>query len=445
MSGSPPDQGPRHLTVDGRRIGALPGQSVATALCAAGVDTFGRSVKYHRPRGPFCFAGQCGSCLVRIDGAPSVRSCLVEAAAGMIVERQNGFPSVDQDLLSAADLIFAGGMDHHTIGTATRAGSYVINEAVRLASGLGRLPDVATARAPQMLAAPETVRTDVVIVGGGPAGLAAATTLARGGLAVLLIEERRTLGGSLLASTEGVQRRDWLVAQLQSTTARVLTEATAIGWFGEDRAEPQDAPGLLAVATRERLLKIVARRYLYATGSYEQNLLFANNDRPGVVAWRGLLRLVHEEQFRPEGTLLVVGEYGHAAAAALTAAGLAVDRLPVDAELIAARGRTRVTGVDYRAGQGAPKQTRRGRWLVIAARPAPATELLRQHGCIVGWDDARGGLFVVADGEGRTDRPHVFACGDVCGLQSHELSLVAGRRSAMAIAASLARPVGSHE
>lgn len=438
MSAPPADEGPRFLTVDGRRIAARPGQSVATALCAAGVDTFVRSVKYHRPRGPFCFAGQCGSCLVRIDGAPSVRSCLVEAAPGMIVERQNGFPSVDQDVMAAADLIFAGGMDHHTIGTATRAGSYVVNQAVRLASGLGRLPDVATARAPEALAAPQTLRPDVAVVGGGPAGLAAATTLATSGLSVLLIEERRTLGGSLLAATEGVQRRDWLVAQLGATSARVLTEATAIGWFGEDRAEPHDAPGLLAVATRERLLQVVAKRYLYATGSYEQNLLFANNDRPGIVAWRGLLRLVHEEQFRPDGTLLVVGEYGHAAAAALSAAGLAVERLPVDAELIAARGRARFSGVDYRTGQGEPPQTRRGRWLVIAARPAPATELLRQHGCIVGWDDARGGLFVVADGEGRTDRPQVFACGDVCGLQSHELSLVAGRRSALSIVASLA-------
>lgn len=422
-----------YLTIDGARVEATAGQSVATAMLGAGIDRFTRSVKYHRPRGPFCFAGQCGSCLVRIDGSPSQKSCMTAAAPGMVVERQNAFPSVDYDVLAAADLLFPRGMDHHTIGTASKLGGAVVQHVVRQVAGLGRLPDASQAKTPEELAAPHVVEADVAIVGGGPAGLAAAGALGSSGLRVLLIDDRPELGGSLQTDARGSEQRDRMADALGATM--VMHGASAIAYYSEDRATPDTEPGLLAVASAQRLWKVVAQRYIYATGSYEQNLLFGNNDRPGIVAARGLLRLVYQEGFRPRGRLLVVGDYSHGTTQALVAAGLDAVRLPPDAELSKARGR-RFSQIEFQSG--GQKRIERGDWLVIAARPAPATELLRQQGCVVGWDDGRGGLFVVTDSEGRTDRPRVFACGDVCGVQSTDLSIVAGKRTALAALRSLA-------
>ena len=91
------------IHLDGVPIEAQAEDTVAAALLRAGVTTFTRSIKYHRPRGPFCFAGSCGQCLMRIDGLPSLPACRVPVAEGMRCERQNAFPSADVDLLHAAD------------------------------------------------------------------------------------------------------------------------------------------------------------------------------------------------------------------------------------------------------------------------------------------------------------------------------------------------------
>ena len=132
-----------YLTVDGQRIAARPEQSVATAMLAADLPLHTRSVKYHRPRGAFCLAGQCGQCLVRIDGRPSLRACMTGAEAGQVVERQNAFPSVELDVLAAADLVFPRGMDHHTLGAWSGPTAGIVAKVVRQMAGLGRLPGIA--------------------------------------------------------------------------------------------------------------------------------------------------------------------------------------------------------------------------------------------------------------------------------------------------------------
>src|SRR5438445_12026760 len=99
------------IHLDGAPIEAQAEETVAAALLRAGVTTFTSSIKYHRPRGPFCFAGSCGQCLMRIDGLPSLPACGVRVAEGMRCGRQNGPPGGENDPFRPAVFLFRDGPD----------------------------------------------------------------------------------------------------------------------------------------------------------------------------------------------------------------------------------------------------------------------------------------------------------------------------------------------
>src|SRR5438093_7022829 len=86
---------------EGRRVPIEEGDSIASALFRAGVRTFSRSFKYHRPRGLYCLTGDCPNCLMTVDGEPGVRACVTPAAGVSGVARENGWPSADHDVLAA--------------------------------------------------------------------------------------------------------------------------------------------------------------------------------------------------------------------------------------------------------------------------------------------------------------------------------------------------------
>ena len=93
------------FTFDGKRVTALAGDTIGSALYAAGTRTFSRSFKYHRRRGLMCCAGQCPNCLVAVDGAPGVRACTEPAREGARVEHLNARPSLEFDAMSVTDSI----------------------------------------------------------------------------------------------------------------------------------------------------------------------------------------------------------------------------------------------------------------------------------------------------------------------------------------------------
>src|SRR5437588_7386215 len=158
---------PTRITLDGVAVEAQEGDTVAAALLRAGITTFTRSIKYHRPRGPFCLQGSCGQCLMRIDGAPSLLACRVLAEEGMICERQNAPLGAEKDIFRAADFLFSEGLDHHHLMTGSRLLGRVALEIARRLAGLGELP--AQVREAQ----PGALRSvKLAVIGAGPAGLA---------------------------------------------------------------------------------------------------------------------------------------------------------------------------------------------------------------------------------------------------------------------------------
>jgi sarcosine oxidase subunit alpha len=391
------------LELDGEPVRAHEGEPVAVALYAAGVRLLARSPKYHRPRGLFCAAGQCGSCPLRIDGRPNQRSCIAPAREGLRCERQNAFPDAEVDLLRAADWLFPSGMDHHRLMTGTRLGNELFVKLVRQMGGTGTLPDLPPADRPP--ARDEVV--DLCIVGAGPAGLSAARAacLRRPATRVLVVDDQDRPGGSLLAEPGGPAAATTLAAEARAAGAEIQLRATAIAHYPEDTVPGAPAaalPGLLAVATPEGLRRIAARRFLYATGAYDQNLPFPDNDRPGVLSARAVGRLAFRWGVRPGRTIALGIAAGEPAPDYLPriAAGLSRLGLPVQvAEL-----------------PGLPRLDLGRDVLGVAALPAPASELPRQHGARVRLDLARGGFCVEIDAH-HGCAPGVLAAGDVTGYK----------------------------
>lgn len=423
------------VEVDGDLVRLRRDLPLASALIEAGDPLMGRSVKYHRPRAAFCLQGSCGACLVRIDGQPNQRACRTIVHEGMKVERQNVYPSAALDLFSATDFFFPRGMDHHTLFVhAPKPVHAVMQKVARQLAGLGRLPDPRAVEIPPA----RTRHTALLVVGGGPAGLAAATAAASGGLRVLLVDEQAQLGGSLLADPlDGPARAAALVAAASAAGVELLSSTVALAFYAEERALPDAPLGLVALSTQHGLELVSADRHLYATGSYDQNALFVGNDLPGIYSARAIGRLLVRDRVVPGKRAVVLGggPYAHALTDLLRQRGIETTLVDgVDEALVSAEGHQRLKGV--RVISGGKTRTIKCDLLAVAALPAPATELVREHGAKVAWASAVGGFHAVTDAHGRTTASDVWACGDVAGFVGTEAARESGARVGAAIIGS---------
>ncbi len=279
------------FTFDGVEYTAHPGDTVASALTAAGVKVLSRSFKYHRPRGLLCCAGHCPNCLVQIGDEPNVRACMRPVEAGMDVRAQNVWPSLNRDLLSLTQLgsrFMPVGFYYKTFIRPQRLWP-LYEHTLRHAAGLGEVnPDTPPGKFDK-----QYLHTDVVVVGGGPAGISAALGAAEAGAEVLLFDENSALGGHLrftvpLQSTPTTQVPKDLPELLeglnQQPNITVLTDTSVLGWYQDN--------WLCAVRGR-RLFKIRTKSVVVATGAYETPLIFDNNDLPGVMLGSAVQRLLH--------------------------------------------------------------------------------------------------------------------------------------------------------
>ena len=255
------DRGSRlEFTFDGRTFTGHPGDTLASALLAHGVHKVATSVKLGRPRG--------------------ISAAWAEDTGGL-VQIEAPFP---EPMLLASTIELHDGL------------------AARGLPGQGRLADIAdSARYDAMHA-----YADVLVVGAGPTGLTAALTAARAGARVIVVDEQSEAGGSLLGSTDqidGAAATDWVrtaVAELATyPEVRHLQRTTAFGHYDDgfvlalERRTDHLGTAAPARQSRQRVWRIRARHVVVATGAHERPIVFADNDRPGIMLAHSARTFLH--------------------------------------------------------------------------------------------------------------------------------------------------------
>ncbi len=403
---------PRSFTFDGRLHNGYAGDVIASALYAEGRTLLSRSFKYHRPRGVLTMAGHDANTLVQVADEPNVRADRHAIANGLAAYSINRAGSLDRDYYSALEWFarfLPVGFYYKAFFRPAGVWPYW-ERAIRRFAGLGRLEPNARPKYYDK----SYLFPDVLVAGGGPAGLEAAIAAAGAGAETLLIDEWPELGGSLLHGRGGPERtaeetRRTLVAKARaSSNLRVLTDTTVSGLFADNWA---------SAIGGTRLYKIRAKETVIATGAFDQPLVFPNNDRPGIMFADAAQRLMRLYGVKPgqRAVVATANRFGYEAALDLLDAGIAVaavadlnptaDGPAADAvrargvrvmpgtTLIGSEGGTRVARVAVASVTGEARAEARAEWIaadlvLMSAGYAPALNLACHAGAAAVYDPA---------------------------------------------------------
>ncbi|WP_407518850.1 sarcosine oxidase subunit alpha family protein [Methylobacterium oryzisoli] len=362
---------PISFTFNGRTIRGFQGDTVASALLAEGRHLVGRSFKYHRTRGILSHGSDEPSALLSVDRGPgrvdpNNRASVVEARDGLKTRSQNHWPSLEVDIGAVNDLlspVFVAGFYYKTFMWPRSFWDKVYEPFIRAAAGLGKAP---TEPDPDRYAN-RHAHCDVLIVGAGPAGLAAALAAARTGKRVILADEGAEPGGSLLHETraeiDGRPAAEWLSAALADLDARenviLLPRTTVFGYYNHNHVALAERvtdhlPGAAGTAPRERLWQVRAAEVVLAGGAHERPLVFADNDRPGILLAESVRVFINRYGVAPGRRIVFAtsGASAYTAALDASAAGLAVALVDLrpEAECGPELQRLRAAGVEVLTG-----------------------------------------------------------------------------------------------
>src|SRR5579859_955877 len=368
------------FTWNGREFPGYAGDTIVSALAAAGERVFSRSMKYHRPRGLLTGSFHDPGCMVQVGDEPNVRGAHRLVAEGMAVRPQNAWPSLRFDAKAANRLaarFLTAGFYYKTFMWPPALWPAYESVLRRFVNG-GRV----SPRTPHDRPSKRYAHPDVLVAGGGPAGMAAAVAAARAGASVLLVEEEHHLGGRLRWGGEADLAA---LADLAGHVAaqpgiEVLTDAVVLGRYDGNWVAVLERHGDLGGAEAERLVKARAKTLVVAPGLIERPYVFAGNDLPGVMLSTAVRRLINLHAVKPgeQAVVLSANPEGDAAVADLKRAGVQVLRVEdarLGGDIVAASGRTGLRSVQVADGSRISCDL-----LVVAAGWTAPTSLLNMAG-----------------------------------------------------------------
>ncbi len=280
---------------NGERYVGYDGDTIASALAAAGVRVFSRSFKYHRPRGILTASYLDPGCTVQVDDEPNVRAGARSLVAGMDVRAQNAWPSLQFDVKAANGLVaplLTAGFYYKTFIKPQRLWPAYEKVLAQFASGGRVSEDTVPGYYDKRYA-----HVDVLVAGAGPAGMAAALAAAEKGARVMLVEDEVETGGSLRWGGAGERATlHELRAALAAAPVEVLVDSVVAGRYDGNWISVVQR-GLPRV--EERLVKVRAGVLVAAPGLIERPYVFAGNDLPGTMLGTAVRRLVNLYAVRP--------------------------------------------------------------------------------------------------------------------------------------------------
>jgi NADPH-dependent 2,4-dienoyl-CoA reductase/sulfur reductase-like enzyme len=428
-------------------VTARPGSSVAAALTAAGIRVCRLTTS--GDRGLFCGMGVCGECSIEVNRSPGHLACMTPVDDGMRLRRQPATPRAD------------------------------------------------TTATPEPRPAEQVLQAEVVVVGGGPAGLAAAATAAQAGVDVLLVDDRASLGGQYYKQPPASIAADPAASDRQYAAGRALVQrvrAAGVRVYSGVRVWGADGPGRLYAARGRERFEIRADRLVLATGAYERVAPFPGWTLPGVMTTGAGQSLLRGYRVTPGNRLLVAGNgplnvqlaaelvraggtvVGLVELARMFNPGMAFDvlRMVASAPSLTRDGlgyltrlrRARVPMLTGRAVVRVEGDGRAERAVVARLDPGglpvpgteitfdvdavcvglgfmPGNELARLLGLRYSVDPGSGGYVVERSRSGRSSLEDVWVAGDSAEVSGAKVAESTGMLAGAEAAESLARPVRS--
>jgi sarcosine oxidase subunit alpha len=310
------------FTFNGKQYQGFDGDTLASALLANGVDVVGRSFKYARPRGIITSDSQEPNAIFQIGSTqattiPNPRATQVELYDGLVASSTNGWPNVDFDLMSTVGKLGGSMMPvgfYYKTFMFPQSLWKSYEHLIRKVAGLGASPKQNDPDSYDKM----HHHCDVMIIGGGPAGLAAALSAAESGARVIICDEQNEFGGSLLCSKqqiEGLLPSHWvdktIAALSKMANVLMLTRSTAFGYYdhnlvgiNEQRTDHLGEHQLQH--SRQRLHKVRAKQVILATGAHERPLVYANNDVPGCMLANAVSTYINRYDVVPGNELVLM-------------------------------------------------------------------------------------------------------------------------------------------
>jgi sarcosine oxidase subunit alpha len=459
------------FTYNGKKVVCYKGDTIASALYSTGQDIFGRSFKYHRPRGLFCVSGNCPNCFMNVDSQPNVKACTTSAKNGMIVSEQNAWPSLEHDANSIIDkfsFVLPVGFYYKRL-IRPRWLWPIARSFIRRAAGYGKInPRLGRTQVYEH----DHRHVDLIVIGGGPAGLCAAFEAGKGGIRVLLVDDQPLLGGHLryksslcndtkeFSNLRGHELASRLISQLDTLeNVEVLSGASCFGIY---------EGGQVGVIWGNRLLKVRTKKVIVSTGCLERPFAFTNNDLPGILLGAGAQRLVSLYGVSPGRNILVVtnSNYGCEIVEELLDAGIKIAGVVVQSKgprmqnsldkikqkgtplyegyvLLEAKGSRKVTGavvskVDAK-GALVPNSTIDivCDAMILSTGFEPANSLLYQAGGEINFDEKLNEAVPI------NLASWIYAAGEVTGIHDLGITMRQGRVAGLLVVKDLA--VREHE